>query len=215
MNNVSSDPRFLINLKIGMRVIIQKEDNSEFAPCYIKEILSKNSKHEYGIKVKCEDGKIGRVKHVGTESSDDNFSSNDLLKKLEDKLRQIIDNEFCKIDRNWSENRTIIGEKLKNRVIGKLQTGKNERSRLGIPQYKFIEYTNFSDLRDLILGKHWKYFERIFKDKTSIDVKLNELSQIRNPVAHSNTLPEILEKKIQVYYDDIIRLIEDYERVQK
>lgn len=64
----------------------------------------------------------------------------------------------------------------------------------------------------MILGKRWQYFEKIFKNKNAIDVKLHELATIRNPTAHSNILPEMIEKKIQVYYDDIINLIELYEK---
>ena len=155
----------------------------------------------------CETGKTGRVKYIGNESSF--MDSSDLLVDLERKLRKIIVEELSKIDNNWWES---LGSTIKDDVQRKLDTGGDQRKQLGIPDYELIEYTNFYHLPDMMLGKRWQYFEKIFKNKNSIDVKLHELATIRNPSAHSNILPGMIEKKIQVYYDDIVRLIETYQR---
>lgn len=205
----SSDPRYRLNIKLGMRVMIEEENsiNSELVPCYVKEIISLDAINELGIKVICESGKIGRVKYVGTESSF--MDTNDLLVVLERKLRKIIVEELSKVDPNWWDN---LSPTIKDDVQRKLDTGGEQRKQLGIPNYELIEYTNFYHLPDMILGKRWQYFEKIFKNKNAIDVKLHELATIRNPSAHANILPEMIEKKIQIYYDDIVRLIEDYQR---
>ncbi len=205
----SFDPRYRVNIELGMRVMIEEENskNSELVSCYVKEIITPDVMNESGIKVICEDGKKGRVKHIGTESSF--MDSNDLLVVLERKLRKIIVEELSKVDRNWWDS---LGPIIKDDVQRKLDTGGEQRKQLGIPNYELIEYTNFYHLPDMILGKRWQYFEKIFKNKNAIDVKLHELATIRNPSAHSNILPEMIEKKIQVYYDDIVRLIENYQR---
>jgi uncharacterized repeat protein (TIGR03833 family) len=202
-----SDPRYRVNIEIGLRVMIKEENNLELVPCYVKEIITRDVKHESGIKVICEKGKTGRVKHIGNESSF--MDSNDLLVDLERKLRKIIVKELSIVDPSWWEN---LSPTIKDDVQRKLDTGGEQRKQLGIPDYELIEYTNFYHLPDIILGKRWQYFEKIFKNKNSIDIKLHELAQIRNPSAHSNILPEMIERKIQVYYDDIVRLIEDYQR---
>ena len=45
-----------------------------------------------------------------------------------------------------------------------------------------------------------------------LEVKMSELSQYRNLPAHSKELTTHIEKKIQVYYDDIVLLMEAYHR---
>jgi len=192
--------------------MIEEENsvNTELVSCYVKEIITRDVKHELGIKVLCENGNEGRVKHIGTESSF--LSSDDLLHKLEKKLRKVIVKELSEVNPNYWDD---FLPKIKADIEEKLKSGSDQRKQLGIPDYELIQETNFYHLPDIILGNRWKYFEKIFKDKNTIDVKLHELALIRNPSAHSNELTEIIEKKIQVYYDDIIRLIEEYERESK
>lgn len=55
------------DLKPGMHVkIVLKEDQrtGELTEGYIKDILTKPSKHPHGIKVRLETGEVGRVKEV-------------------------------------------------------------------------------------------------------------------------------------------------------
>jgi len=208
--NKSLDPRQRINIEPGTRVMIEEEGSkdSDLIPCYVKELVTKDPKHESGIKVICEDGKKGRVKFIGTESTF--LNSRELIIKLEKILRKLIVCELTKIDPNWWENK--IAPKIKEDINLKLNSGKEIRKQLGIPDYELIEQTNFSHLQQIILSNNWKYFEKIFKDKNATLVKLNELSQYRNPSAHANELTAHIEKKIQVYYDDLIMLIENYQR---
>ena len=56
-----------IDLKPGMLVkIVMKEDQStgELTEGYVKDILTKSSKHPHGIKVRLETGEVGRVKEI-------------------------------------------------------------------------------------------------------------------------------------------------------
>lgn len=208
----SLDPRYLINIELGMRVMIEEENskNSELVSCYVKEIITLDAMNESGIKVICEDGKIGRVKHIGTETTF--MTSMELITILEKKIRHLIAEELSKDDPDWWENK--IHPRVREEVNLEKQKGKIYKKVLQIPNYELIEETYFSHFPLILLSdKNWKnYFEKIFHDANALKVKLFELTPYRNLPAHSKDLTPHIEKKIQVYYDDIIHLIEYYQR---
>ena len=45
----SLDPRYRINIEIGMRVMIKEENNLELIPGYVKEIITQDHLNESGI----------------------------------------------------------------------------------------------------------------------------------------------------------------------
>jgi len=62
--------RSLANLKAGMLVqVIQKQDQrtGKLTEGVVKDILTRSSTHPHGIKVRLEDGTIGRVKNILSE----------------------------------------------------------------------------------------------------------------------------------------------------
>lgn len=211
MSQNNLDPRYRINIQEGMRVVIQEEEDTEWIPCYVKEILSSDPKHEMGIKVRCESGREGRIKKIGTETS--YMSSMELISSLEKRIRRLIAEELSKDDPNWWENK--IHPRVKEDVDTEKAKNKITKKVLQIPNYEFIEETYFSHFPLILLSdKNWKnYFENIFHDREALRVKLSELSPYRNLPAHSKELTPHIEKKIQVYYDDIVFLIESHERV--
>lgn len=55
------------NIKIGTRVsIVQKQDqrSGDLTEGIVKDILTKSTNHPHGIKVRLEDGVVGRVKEI-------------------------------------------------------------------------------------------------------------------------------------------------------
>ena len=57
----------LENIKVGLHVAIElKKDQrtKKLTEGYIRNVLTKSSKHHYGIKVRLETGEIGRVKEI-------------------------------------------------------------------------------------------------------------------------------------------------------
>lgn len=208
--NKSLDHRYRVNIEIGMRVIIEEEQTSEFVPCYVKNIVTNTAKHESGIMVECENGKKGRVKYVGTETSF--MSSMDLITNLEKKLRQLIAQELSKDDTNWWTSK--INPVIRQHAEEKHSKNLTKKKILQIPNYEMIEETDFPELLAIMTAtKNWKNnFEKIFHDEKSLFVKLDELAPYRNLPAHSKNITPHIEKKIQVYYDDIIHLIEEYQR---
>ncbi len=204
------DPRYRTNIDVGMRVMIKEEGNSDLMPCYVKEILTKDVMNEMGVMVLCEDGVTGRIQYIGTEAA--YMSSMDLITSLETKLRSLIVAELSGDNPDWWENK--IHPTVKEKVMEKKQKGERNKYVLQIPDYKLIEEVYFSDLHLILLSKNnWKkHFEKIFHNADALRVKLSELSSCRNLPAHSKELTEHLKKKIHVYYDDIILLMETYRR---
>ena len=148
--NKSLDPRLRVNIELGMRVMIEEESSdSNLVPCYVKEIITKDPRHESGIKVICEDGKQGRVKFIGTETSF--MSPMELFTNLEKKLRKLIVNELSKDNPNWWQDK--VSPKIREEVEEKLSSGKDIRKRLQIPNYDLIDETFFGHLSQIILSK--------------------------------------------------------------
>ena len=206
------DPRYWVNIERGMRVMIQEEKskNSELIPCYVKEIMSSDVKNELGIKVRCEDGNIGRVKYIGTESTCKN--SLELLIILEKKIRKLIVEILSKTGTDWWTNHipTLVRESVEE----KQKRGEKQKELLQIPNYQDIEETGFFHLH-LIIGykKNWSaFFEPIFKNKSETMKKLEDLALYRNLPAHSKDLTESIEEKIRNNFDELILLIEDHSR---
>jgi uncharacterized repeat protein (TIGR03833 family) len=56
-----------VNIKIGARVSIVEKQNQrsgKLTDGVVKDLLTKSSNHPHGIKVRLEDGTVGRVKEV-------------------------------------------------------------------------------------------------------------------------------------------------------
>ena len=210
----SLDTRYRINIELGMRVIIEEENskNSELTPCYVKEIITQDVMIKSGIKVVCEDDKIGRVKYIGTET---NFMSPmELITNLEKKLRLLIAEELSSNDSDWWKNK--IAPMIRENAELKHSKNITKKKLLQIPNYELIEETDFTELVSVIIAKkNWKnHFEKIFHDDKALFVKLDELAPYRNLPAHSKDVTPHIEKKIHVYYDDIVNLIEQYQRTK-
>jgi hypothetical protein len=214
MTEKTLDPRYRINIESGLRVMIDEENsnNSELIPCYVKEIISTDSIVESGVKIICEDEKIGRIKYIGTEST--YKKPIELVIILEKKIRKLIVEILSNYDSNWWENQ--IPSLVQEAVDDKQKRGIKQKQELEIPEYEQIEETDFFHLH-LIIGykKNWKlFFETIFKNKPETMKKLDELSSYRNLPAHSKDLTENIEKKIKTYFNDLILLIETFYRKQ-
>jgi hypothetical protein len=69
-----------------------------------------------------------------------------------------------------------------------------------------IYYSDFGDLRDIIT-KNWVDFQDIFLTQTWITQRLDELEPPRNILAHNNPMSKQEEKRIDVYFNDWIALL--------
>ena len=136
----------------------------------------------------------------------------DLITNLEKTIRSLIVEELSRSDPDWWTGK--IPPALRDKASSGKQRGRRYKQDLQMPDYKPIEEIYFSDLPIILLAKkNWRnHFEEIFHDSDALKVKMSELSSCRNLSAHSKELTEHLEKKIQVYYDDIMSLIEAHRR---
>lgn len=205
----SLDPRYRANISIGMRVTIKEEESRDLAPCYVRKIITRDAMNELGVMVMCEDGRVGRVQHIGTETA--YKPPMDLITDLEAKMRRLIVEELSRDDPDWWDHK--VPPKIRERVAAKI--GGEYGQDTTTPRHKLIEEIYFSEL-DLIIRaskKNWaKHFRQIFQDPDMLKVKLSELSHCRNRLAHGREFTEHLKKKVQVYYDDITQLIETHQR---
>lgn len=67
-----------------------------------------------------------------------------------------------------------------------------------------INYTNFGDLRNLIVTK-WAEFEDLFPDQNWVTSRLDELEASRNIIAHGNVLDDREMTRLALYLQDWIR----------
>ena len=98
-----------------------------------------------------------------------------------------------------------------NDVKKRVQDRKNEEARKpwhGKRGSHEIFYSDFGDLRRIIIA-NWAAFTAIFPSQQWITQKLEDLEPPRNVIAHNNPVSERDAKRIEVYSDDWIALIND------
>jgi hypothetical protein len=114
-----------------------------------------------------------------------------LLKGLEGALRSLISEELSRITARWWKQRIPpdVRENARNR--------KERRERiwpwLEAKGYSSMHYVDFGDYSKIIArNDNWdECFEEIFRDREFVLVKLREVEQIRNEIAHSRDLNDI------------------------
>ena len=206
----SFDPRYLVNIDIGMDVMILEDNQNKnnLIPCKVKKKISTDVIVELGVKVECEDGKTGRVKFIGEEA--EYRDSDELLTILEKKLRKIIEDVLSKTSKNWWQDR--ISKSIQENVGLKNEKYEKLRNLLDIDKFSTLEQTDFVHLHWIITDKkNYPFFKEIFgEDKSTIAVKLFELSHFRNINAHSKELKNLEKQKVKVYFYDIDYQIRRY-----
>ena len=204
------DPRYLVNIEIGMDVMISdgygKEEN--LIPCKVMKKISTDAKVELGVMVECENGKIGRVKFIGEEA--EFREPDDLLTLLEKELRVLVKKVLSKTSENWWQDR--ISKTIQEKVELKNEKYKKLRELLDIDEFTSLEQTDFIHLQWIIIDKkNYSFFKKVFgEDMSAIHVKLSELSHFRNINAHSKELKNLEKQKIRVYFHDITYQIKQY-----
>jgi hypothetical protein len=70
-----------------------------------------------------------------------------------------------------------------------------------------IYYSDFSDLRSII-QKNWVDFEPIIHKQAWINQRLEELEPARNTLAHNNPVSANEQKRVEVFFNDWVSLLE-------
>ncbi len=116
-----------------------------------------------------------------------NINENDSLRNLEENLRTII--SFVmenKYGNNWLDKLKIDNKKIEDWKSKRDEERK--RFRNNILENRLIYYSDFYDLKMVIL-KHWDdCFSDVFKDKAEFEVLFNIAGGFRTNIAHHRTL---------------------------
>lgn len=124
---------------------------------------------------------------------------------LENNLRVFLQNKlYEKYGTSWWENG--ITQSLRD----KADERKSDENNLGFnisDTRNDIEYLSFPDLNKIIANRWNEVFESIFKDRSTIELKLKELEAIRNAIAHNRTLSSTAMTRLEQYESDIFNLI--------
>jgi hypothetical protein len=121
---------------------------------------------------------------------------------LENSLRLVVKDSLVKsFANNWVQTIQPV------LLAGK---SKHEQKRLGriiqsTPD-RILEHVYYRDL-GVIIEKFWNEFQAVFLDKNKTLMKLTELEDLRNDIAHNRVLSDHDVKRIEVYYMDLLSKI--------
>ena len=80
-------------------------------------------------------------------------------------------------------------------------------------KYNKIDFIEFSRYIEIILARrNWKFFMEIFPDKNQITQYLNEITYIRNPVAHHRDIDNDTKILCRQYIKRILSFIRKWEQ---
>jgi DGQHR domain-containing protein len=137
------------------------------------------------------------------------------LKELEEKLRNFIVDKLSAITPQWWTQ--LIPQDVRNSAIERMKRDEGPwpwfERKLSPPEC----YLNFSDYRKIIIKRNnWiKVFQPIFKDQTITQAKLIELEHIRDNIAHHRKLTSSEFDHLKLYARDIIKCIEESNRLSE
>ena len=126
-----------------------------------------------------------------------------LLRKIIDK---VLDGSLNEIPEKITQrlNQTKVKDLNKNILIDN-----QEFSELRA----LLEYSNISDLKKIITcDQLWSKFSSIFLDKVSVMLRLDQLSEIRNPNAHHRKINKVTQKDGEaalMWIDNIAQVIDE------
>ena len=96
--------------------------------------------------------------------------------------------------------RKVIEQRQKNNILDDVE----------VPLVNELDFTHYKEI--FIYNANWKLFEDVFVDRQGLETKLTELAPIRNVIAHhKRAITETESKRVDVYFDDIMKLIIRYE----
>lgn len=101
-------------------------------------------------------------------------------------------------------------EKLKEKWLS-FKTTKNGRRIGGFEESRLIYFSNMGDLKELILS-NWDIFKPCFRKEQFLATRLDELTPIRDAVAHRRSLSETEKGRVKQYHDDIEEVVREYKR---
>lgn len=136
----------------------------------------------------------------------------DVLKNLENNLRELIKSELSTITPQWWRQR--IPEDT--RINAQDRKERNEK-HVGAKKNHLIFYVDFPDYKKIIIkNDNWNdVFRNVFGNKQLISSKLEELEPIRNAISHPRDLTSLEERRLKLSSEEIIVTIKGYKKKKK
>ena len=96
--------------------------------------------------------------------------------------------------------RKVTEQRQKNNILDDVE----------VPLVNELDFTHYKEI--FIYNANWQLFKDVFVDRPGLETKLTELAPIRNVIAHhKRAITETESKRVDVYFDDIMKLITNYE----
>ena len=96
--------------------------------------------------------------------------------------------------------RKVTEQRQKNNILDDIE----------VPLINELDFTNYKEI--FIYNQNWSLFKDVFDDRQGLETKLTELVPIRNVIAHhKRPITDTESKRVDVYFDDIMKLIIRYE----
>ena len=104
-------------------------------------------------------------------------------------------------------------DKIPSDIIRKVTEQRQKNNILDdvkVPLVNELDFTHYKEI--FIYNANWKLFKDVFVDRQGLETKLTELTPIRNIIAHhKRAITETESKRVDVYFDDIMKSIIRYE----
>lgn len=123
------------------------------------------------------------------------------LYTIENALRLFIDTTLQTTMGN--EYFAKAGNSDMRKLVAGRKNSESQRKWVAVRGNKEIFYLDFDHLR-LLMMNNWEYFQYSFPDKTWISVKMTELGECRNKIAHNTSLTEDEIQLVHLYFNQII-----------
>ena len=96
--------------------------------------------------------------------------------------------------------RKVTEQRQKNNILDDVE----------VPLVNELDFTHYKEI--FIYNANWQLFKDVFVDRQGLETKLTELAPIRNVIAHhKRAITETESKRVDVYFDDIMKSIIRYE----
>jgi len=149
---------------------------------------------------------------ITAEHSKQRSSTYDVLKNLENNLRELISAELSEISPKWWKQR--IPEDIREEARKRKE--RNEK-HIGASNHHLIFYVDFPDYKKIITrNDNWNdVFQNVFGNKQLLSSKLEELEPIRNAISHPRDLTSLEERRLKLSSEEIIITIKNYKKKKK
>ena len=200
-----------LNIDIAKYLPEEKLGNLRNSPTEVRIIETKSAPSSQKIQLKIcgVSSKIPYLKSKMINDCKEMSETYQLFYLLENTIRSFIlstfQSEYPSTD--WWDKRVPVSIKI---TVENRKKKENKNRWHGKRGNHPIFYTNFGDLKDIIINGHnWTKFNFFFPDQHWVISRLNDLELSRNIIAHNNLLPKDEVKRIEMYFRDWIKQIGD------